>query len=340
MNAPAPPPTRKRPSRVAVAGTAALLAVLGLGAALGVRALRGRISTDDAFVEGAMVNLASEVSGRVRDVAVGEHETVTAGQLLVQLDPADAEARLQKARADLAAAHNLMEAAEAAAASADADRKAAQVERWRAGREFERAHSMVERGAASQQSLDERQAARDAAQARVRALTLRARSERAVLGSQAPLEQAKASLTQAELDLAHTEIRAPFDGVVGRKNVEPGAIVTPGQPLLALARSNSSWVMANFKETQLRHIQIGDEADVRIDAFPDFVWHGHVDSFSPATGAEYALIPPEPAAGNFTKVVQRVPVKIVLDGVTGDNGARAPQTLPLGLSAEVSVRVR
>jgi membrane fusion protein (multidrug efflux system) len=320
------------------AGAAGLVLALGV-AALGVHVLRGTVSTDDAFVEGAMIFVASQVAGRVAEVAVAEHQEVRAGQLLVQLDPADYETRVERAQADLAAARNRMEAAEAAAASAEADQKAAEVELWRTGRELERARSLLARGAASQQQLDETQAAHEAARARVRALGLRADSERAVLGSRAPLEQARAALAQARLDLAHTEIRAPFDGVVGRKNVEPGAIVAPGQPLLSLTASGESWVMANFKETQLRRIRIGDAAEVRLDAFPGFVWRGHVDSFSPATGAKYALIPPEPAAGNFTKVVQRVPVKIVLDGVDGRDGTRAPQTLPLGLSAEVSVRV-
>jgi hypothetical protein len=120
-----------------------------------------------------------------------------------------------------------------------------------------------------------------------------------------------AALREAELALAHTEIRAPFDAVVGRKNVEPGSIVAPGQPLLALAGAGESWVIANFKETQIREIQVGDRAEVTIDAFPGLLWRGHVDSFSPATGAKYALIPAEPAAGNFTRVVQRLPVFLI-----------------------------
>ena len=129
--------------------------------------------------------------------------------------------------------------------------------------------------------------------------------------------------------------------------MEPGTIVAPGQALLALAGSGQSWVIANFKETQLRDMAVGSRAEITIDAFPGFVWSGHVDSFSPATGAKYALIPAEPAAGNFTRVVQRVPVKIILDSVSGEGDAAqaAPipkdgDALPVGLSARVSVAGR
>jgi membrane fusion protein (multidrug efflux system) len=326
----------------------ALLALVGV--ALGGRAvlgLRGWVSTDDAFVEGTMAYLSAEVAGRVERVAVDQHQTVRAGDLLVRLDPADAEARLARARANLTAARNRMRAARAAAGSAEAERRATEVELWRAGRELERVTTLFEGDAASQQRLEQARAARDAAAARAEALRLRAEAEGAVLGDEAPVRQAEAALREAELALAHTEVRAPFDAIVGRKNVEPGSIVAPGQPLLALAGSGESWVIANFKETQIRALHVGDRAEVTLDAFPGLVWRGHVDSFSPATGAKYALIPAEPAAGNFTRVVQRLPVKIVLDGVSGTGNAAqadaappAGEPLPVGLSARVRVAGR
>jgi membrane fusion protein (multidrug efflux system) len=230
--------------------------------------------------------------------------------------------------------------AEAASASLEADRKAAQVEVWRTERELSRARSLRERGSASQRELDTAQATYDAAQARVRALELRAQAERALVSDDAQLRLAEAELHGAELRLERTHVRAPFAGIVGRTNVEPGAVVAPGQPLLALISTSDASVMANFKETQLERIRIGAPAEVTIDAFPGVVWRGRVESFSPATGAEYALIAPEPAAGNFTKVVQRVPVKISLP----EHPARgaSPGAEPLlaaGLSAEVDVLV-
>jgi membrane fusion protein, multidrug efflux system len=323
---------------------------LAFGLVFGVRFLlhlRGWVSTDDAFVEGTMSYLAAEVSGRVAEVPVDEHQVVHAGDLLVRLDPADYEARVEKARADLSAAKNRMRGAEASAASATAERKATEAELWRAERELDRISTLVRGDAASRQHLDEARAERDAASARARSLQLRAEAEAAVLGDEAPVRQAEAALREAELALGHTEVRAPFDGVVGRKNVDPGTIVAPGQPLLALTASRDSWVIANFKETQIRQIAVGRPAEITIDAFPGVVWSGHVDSFSPATGAKYALIPAEPAAGNFTRVVQRLPVKIVLDGVAATDGAAvaAPipgsgQALPVGLSARVRVATR
>jgi membrane fusion protein, multidrug efflux system len=324
---------------------AALGALLVAGALLW-HAHLGRESTDDAFVEGTIGQLGAEIAGRVVEISVSEHQVVAAGEVLVRLDSSDADAKLARARADLAAARNAMVASEAAAASAEAEGKAARVDAWRAGRELERVQNLLKRGAASPQELDAAQAAHEAAQERVRALGLRADAERAALGNEAPVRQAEASVREAELMLARTQLVAPFDAVVGRKNVHLGDIVRPGQALMALRRREPSWIVANFKETQLRGMREGAPAVVRIDAYPDTTWFGHVASFSPASGAKYALIPPEPAAGNFTKVVQRVPVKIVLDELSNGDGRRqayqdgSEPSLAIGLSAQVSVDVR
>jgi membrane fusion protein (multidrug efflux system) len=314
---------------------AAALAIVGLGGvALSGMALSDVEKTDDAFVEGAMSMLAAQVPGRVLEVAVDQHARVAQGQLLVRLDPADHAARVERARAELQAAKNRVLQARAASASASAEAKAAAIEAARAGREHARIAALFEAGVASRQQLDATGAAHDVAQSRVRALELRAEAESAAVADDAPVRQAEAALAEAELALSHTELRAPYDAVVGRKNVEPGAVVQPGQALLSLTRIDESWVIANFKETQVGRMHVGDRVDVRIDAFPDRSWHGRVASFSPATGAKYALIPPEPAAGNFTKVVQRVPVKITLDEGEG------AEALAVGLSALVEVHVR
>ncbi len=294
--------------------------------------------TNDAFVEGTLSYLAPEVSGRVVEVLIDDHARVRVGQELVRLERSGFEARFARARADLAAAANQMAAAEAGAAAADAEQKVAAVELWRSERELERVASMLQRGAASQQQQDAARAARDAAEARGRALALRAQAERAVLGNEAPLRQAEASLRQAELDLEHTLLRAPFDGWIGRKRVTVGDIVRPGQSLLALTRADDTWILANFKETQIRNFAIGSPVEVHVDAFPGLIWRGRIDSFSPASGAKFALIPAEPAAGTFTKVVQRIPVKIALEGIAeGADPKAAPPSLPIGLSAEVWV---
>jgi len=319
--------------RKALVWVAVLAALAGAGLGLSGIVLSDVEKTDDAFVEGAMSMLAPQVPGRVIEVAVDQHARVAKGQLLVRLDPADYAARVARARAELQAAKNRVSQAGAAAASASAEAKAASIDAARAGRERDRMASLFEAGASSHQQLDVAGAAYEAAVAHVRALELRADAERAAVGDDAPVHQAEAALAEAELALAHTELRAPFDAFVGRKNVEPGAVVQPGQALLSLTRTDESWVMANFKETQVGRMRVGDEVQITIDAFPDRIWRGRVASFSPATGAKYALIPPEPAAGNFTKVVQRVPVKITLD-----EAPDAPE-LAVGLSALVEVHV-
>jgi len=321
---------------------AVALAALVIGAAvLAAGFLRGRESTDDAFVEAHMVYLAAQVAGRVQEVLVEEHQPVEQGQLLVRLDAREYELELERAQAALAAARNRMTQAEAAAEATDAERKATAVELWRTERELERARSLLEERTVSQRDLDTARAARDATAAHERALALQAEAERAVLADDAPVREAEAVLQNASLRLERTRIQAPFSGFVGRRSVEPGAVVSPGQPLMALVREGDVWVMANFKETQLDHIRLGARAEIEIDAFPGIRWRGHVESFSPATGAKYALIPPEPAAGNFTKVVQRVPVKIAIDGRLGD-GSQPPERglgLAAGLSAVVTVVV-
>jgi membrane fusion protein (multidrug efflux system) len=328
---------RRMPGRALWLGIA--LAALALGGGMYAAELLSRsVATDDAFVEARMVYVSPQVSGRVVEVLVDEHERVEAEQVLVRLDAREYEVAVERARAALAAARNDMARAEAAAASDDAEQKAAGVEVWRTDRELERLRSLLERDAASQSDLDAVQAAHDAARARVRALGLRAEAERALLVDEAPVRQAEAELRDARLRLSRTEVRAPFGGFVGRTNVEPGAVVSPGQALLALVDDRSFWVMANFKETQVRRLRPGAAARVEVDALPDLAFRGHVDSFSPATGAKYALIAPEPAAGNFTKVVQRVPVKIELDGVEG--GGPLPEDLAERLAAGLSAEVR
>jgi membrane fusion protein (multidrug efflux system) len=322
----------------AIASASVFAALVISGVALQGWSSSGTEWTNDAFVEGTLTYLAPEIAARVEEVLVDDHAHVAKGQPLVRLERSSFEARLARSQADLAAAANQMAAAEAAAASADAERKAASVELWRSERELERVASMLQRGAASQQQLDAARATRDAAEARGRALELRAAAERAVLGNEAPLRQAEADLRQAQLDLEHTLLVAPFDGTIGRKKVAVGDLVRPGQSLLALAREGDTWIVANFKETQIRNFAIGSGVEIHIDAFPGVTWRGRVDSFSPASGSKFALIPAEPAAGTFTKVVQRIPVKIAIEGSRGEDskGAPPPQ-LAIGLSAEVWV---
>lgn len=317
------------------------LAASSVAAALtGLNYLAHHVTTDDAFVELPTVYVAGQVPGRVLEVLVEEHQRVEKDQVLVRLDPAEYDLDLARADASLALARNRVVQAEAASASADAERKAATAELWRARRELERVRSLRDQGTVSQADLDTAQATYDATRAKVRALELRVEVEQALNNDDAPVRFAEAEQRAAVLGVERTLIRAPFAGIVGRRNVEPGAVVAAGQPLLALVSTTDASVMANFKETQIERIRIGAPVEVTIDAYPGIVWRGRVESFSPATGAEYALIAPEPAAGNFTKVVQRVPIKIVLFKLPlRSSRPGAPPTLASGLSAEVDVLV-
>ena len=340
-------PVRRIGARQIVAG-AVVLALAGVVAYWFV-AIRGYETTDDAFVEGHMVFLSPRVSGQIAEVFVDENTRVREDQVLVRLDPSDYQARVAHARADVDAARNRMSQSSAAADAAAAQVRAAQVRLLHAEQELVRMRGLFAQRVASTAQLETLVASRDAAIADVHAAEQRELAERAALGGDAPLRQAEAALREAELALAHTEIKAPFDGVIGRKSAERGANVAPGQPLLALAAQSGNWITANFKETQVGLMRLGDPVEIHVDAFPDRTWRGRVESISPATGAKYALLPPDNATGNFTKVVQRVPVRIAIEPQPSRDApdvAAAPDSpwpgdsLAVGLSVHVSVRVR
>jgi len=320
----------------------ALLLIAGIAAvAFATGILSGRVHTDDAFVDMPIVYVAGEVTGRVVEIPVEEHQRVEQGDILVRLDTAEFDLALKHADAALSMASNRTIQAQAAAASADAERKAALAELWQAERELTRVESLHASNSTSQSKFDKAKALRDSAQAHVRSLELKSEAELALLHDDAQVRQAEADQKNARLQLSRTVVRAPIAGIVGRRSVEVGSVVNAGRPLLALIADQEVSVMANFKETELAGVQLGSPAEITIDAFPGVVWNGRVESFSPATGTQYALISPEPAAGNFTKVVQRIPIKIALDPIPkegkapGDSGLR----LAAGMSAEVYISV-
>jgi membrane fusion protein (multidrug efflux system) len=320
----------------------AMLAVLAGALAYGTHLLRGiwgTVSTDDAFVEGHVVYVSPRVSGQVLDVLVEENQEVSAGAPLVRIDSADYEARVAHARANLEVAHNSIAQTSASAEAAAAQVIAAQARLSHAEQELTRARGLFAQGAGSKTTLDSAQSARDATAAELNAARRREAAERAMLGSEAPVKQAEAALREAELALGYTAIAAPIAGRVGKKSVEAGATVQPGQPLLTIVATHGNWVTANFKETQIGAMKPGDPVEISVDAYPDRAWRGHIESISPATGAKYALLPPDNATGNFTKVVQRVPVRVALDSVSGDVAANEdPTALPVGLSVVARVR--
>jgi membrane fusion protein (multidrug efflux system) len=270
--------------------------------------------TDDAYVTGHLHTISSRVSGTVEKVLVDDNQFVHAGQVLVQLDTRDFDvnlslerSRMEQARAEQERAHAAIVLARAAISAADADVRKSDLD-------FARAQelSVGTPRALSQQEFDAFDAARTSAHARQRQATAQLDVATASLGSaQAIFKQGEAGTHNAMLQQSYTSIISPTDGYVGRKTVETGQRVEPGQGLLSIVEPNV-WVVANFRETQLRHVSVGDTVKLELDAVPDVILTGHVDSFAPATGAQFALLPPDNATGNFTKVIQRVPVKILI----------------------------
>ena len=405
------------------------LAVLA-GAAYGVwawLAARHQVSTEDAYVEGAVVTVSARVPGPVARVHVRDNEDVRAGQLLVELDPRDAqirveqaratvamataeargarsevplarestESRLQQARATLAAARVAVdvgraeadeararaESRRAATAAAEAEVALAESTADRTQLDLDRASRLAAGGLIAQQEHDgartshrgavatleaarrrlvqtERDTEAADAEIRRRALSVQQAERRvdeaeALVGdaqsqqtqvpvkeaaagrASASLDQAQAELAAAEFQLAKTRIAAPVAGMVSKKTVEPGQMVQVGQPLLAIVPLEGVWVVANLKETQVGRVRAGQPVTVRVDTFPGRVFLGRVDSISAGTGSRFSLLPPENAGGNWIKVVQRVPVKILLEGYHAN-----PHLLRAGLSVVVTIDIR
>jgi len=350
-------PARSAPARRLpwgrILGGAALLAALGTAVGAYIYHAAGFESTDDSFLEGNVHPVSPRVNGTVSRVLVDDNEHVAAGQPLVELDPADLDLTVQGAEADLAQARaaatqvtaQIARAqAEVEAATARIAQNAAQLKR--AELDFHRMEALAadDVRAISRQDFDSSRAQFDAARATQDSLVAEKTSAEAGLAAAqsqrtvalAQIQKAESALGTAKLQAGYTVVRAPSAGRVARKSVEVGQRLQPGQPVMAVV-SDDVWVVANFKENQLAHLRVGEKVEVSVDALPGQVFRGVVDSFSPGTGAKFSLLPPDNATGNFTKVVQRVPVKIVF--AAGSLGSAASRLAP-GLSAGVTVSTR
>jgi len=285
-------------------------------------------TTNDAYVRADLTRLASRVSGEVLTVGVTDFQRVKAGDLLIQIDPADYEAQVAQSEAAVASAQavldnlsNQIELQYATIAQAEASRLSAEALEVEARQEQERQQSLSQTDAGTRQRLEQAVAGLAKAQADVRA-------SRAVIAAQrhqlevlqgtkkqraADLDATKATLASAKLKLGYTRITAPFDGVVGERQVQPGDYVNIGTNLINVVPLPKVYVIANYKETQLTHVAPGQPVEITIDSFPREKLHGKVERIAPATGAQVALLPPDNATGNFTKVVQRIPVRIRFD---------------------------
>jgi membrane fusion protein (multidrug efflux system) len=325
---------------------AAVAVVLGVGA-WACSSLSGSSnteSTNDAYVDADFTLVAPRVAGQISDVFVKDNQSVKAGQLLVRIDDRDFKAALMSAEADVTAAR-------ASVANYDAEiaRQPSLVEQARATLKaddasigFARANAaryqnLSDAGAGTaeeQQHASSTLAEQLAQEAHDGAVLASTEQNLSILQTQRDKAAGALARAQARLNLSYTEIHAPVDGKVGRRSVRVGAFVTPGAPLLAIVPLSDAYVVANFQENQITHMRPGERVRIKVDSFPGVVIHGRVDSLAPATGVSFAPIAPDNATGNFTKVVQRVPVKITLD-----QGQEAASVLSVGLSVETEVAV-
>jgi len=287
-------------------------------------------NTDDAYVGGDVTVVGTKIPGFIAKVLVTDNQAVHAGELLVQIDDRDFRAALQKAEATVAAQRALLANLDATRDlqlsvinEAQAGVSATAAESTRARDDNERYRNLVAKAAVSLQSQQKADADyREALAA----------GQKAQAGLQAALAQAVAERDLAQLNLGYTELRAPVDGVIGNRRARAGAYAAAGTPLLSVVPARGLWVDANFKEGQLAHLRPGQPVEIEADVLPGRVFHGRVASVAPATGAQFSILPPENATGNFTKIVQRVPVRIALDEADGTLGLLRPG---LSVTAEV-----
>ncbi|TPK96933.1 HlyD family secretion protein [Mesorhizobium sp. B2-4-12] len=286
------------------------------------------VSTDDAYVKADSTTIAPKVSGYIAAVLVGDNDAVKAGQVLARIDDRDFQVSLEQAKAQVEAAEANIASKQAALAAQQSQIEAAratitvdQANETFAEQEDQRHAELAKKGFGSiqnaQQAASQIAAAR-AAVSRDTAVLANATKELDVLKAElgqvrAALASAKAAKDQAELNLSYTEITAPIGGMIGNRTLRVGQFVQAGTQLMAVVPTDGAYIIANYKETQLANVKAGQPVEIEVDSFPGQVLSGHIDSLAPASGQEFALLPPDNATGNFTKVVQRIPVKIVLD---------------------------
>jgi len=345
-SAPAPASSSSRPILI---GLLALVVVIA--GFFGIRHflfVRAHEETDDAQVEGDISPVLPRVSGYVARVLVKDNERVAAGQTLVLLDPQELELRIASADAALRSAEAATRTAEAALANAVAAQAVARanvvtaaVTERKAAADLVRDSRLFAASAIPASQLSDTQAAADEAAARLAAARRQDDAAAAqIVSSQAQVDAAHAQIDQrrtdadyARLQRSYATITAPIAGLVSHKDLEPGQYVQAGQTLLSIAADTGAWVVANFKETEIARMRPGQAAIIRLDTYPGVIFTGRVESLSGATGARFALLPPDNASGNYVKVTQRVPVRVAVDPA-GDGHPLRP-----GVSADVTVSV-
>ncbi|MEM9061738.1 MAG: HlyD family secretion protein [Pseudomonadota bacterium] len=297
------------------------------------------VTTENAYVKSDLVFVTAEISGRVTEVAIADNQPVAPGDLLFRIDRGRKEVERAMKDAELSAARQRVSALKARYRTKLAEYDAAEADLDFLREELERSERLRKGGTISQIRLIEVRRQTVRAESSLSVLREEAEEVLAELNGQAELDidthpevmRAKAELEEADLDLRLTEVRAPSGGVIANLQLQTGEYVSEGDPVMSLVADKGYWVEANLKETDLTHLRIGQRADLAVDAYPGVTWAAEVDTMSPATGAEYALLPPQNASGNWVKVVQRVPVRLRILPEAGAPPLRA------GMSVAVSI---
>lgn len=296
-------------------------------------------STDDAYVKANVVQIASQVSGPVKQIFVSDHQMVKTGQPLFDIDPAPFLINVEKANANLADTKQMINAQIAGLSTANAELDQRLAELTDTQKETQRMLILVRKKLASKAKADDAKRQLAVAQAAVRAAQSQLEQQRQQLGdtgkNNTKLKLAQANLKQALLDLNHTHITAPADGQLINFNVRNGSMISAQQGLFSLVESKNWWIIANFKETQLTNIKVGQPAEINIDIYPNTTFKGTVDNISSGSGSSFSLLPPENATGNWVKTTQRFPIRI---NFTNLDLSRYP--MRLGASCNVTINTK
>ena len=311
-----------------------IVVILGLiGAYFYTSYHRTHISTDDAFIDGNIHTIAPKINGTVIAIAVTDNQAVKKGDLLIEIDPIDYTVRLREASSAVSAERAKLSEAETRIAATRANLELQRATFKLAEIEKSRAENLYQKEVYSRDQYDRAMTAYDVGAAQVKAAEEQLRSTEAQKLTQiSTIKQKEATAAMADLNYQYTKIFAPVDGYVTKKSVQIGNQVQSGQPLMAVVGLNDIWVTANFKETQMEYIRPGQTVQFTADSYPDKTFRGKVDSIMAGTGVTFSLFPPENATGNYVKVVQRIPVKIVLD-----EGTDNKHILRVGMSVEPTV---
>ncbi len=315
----------------------ALVAAGLLWAGRSVTHMLAYAETDDAYITGYVHQVTPHIGGTITEVLVEQNKDVKAGDVLFKLDPRDNQAKVAQSEAQLEQSNAMIDLATAEIGDAKAKIDSAQAQFTKAEADYNRVQELAKTRVVSKQEIDNSKAAYDTTHASLISAKATAQAMHSgMLAAEAQRRNSQTSLDNAKLQLSYTTIVAPSAGHTSKRSAEVGAYVQPGQTLISVVEPDV-WIEANFKETQLAKMRVGQKAEITVDALPGHEFTGSVESFSPASGAQFALLPADNATGNFTKVVQRVPVKIHLDpeSIRGFEDRLRP-----GLSTVVSVRLK